>query len=66
MGVEHVPPIGVENPEDLLAGQLYLTARLDGDGSFMGEAGDIELAAPVPVTADQKPVKVVLDTRREN
>jgi len=64
MGVEHIP-LAVENPEDLLAGQLYLTARLDGDGNFMGAPGDIELAAPVPVTADQEPVKVMLDTRRQ-
>lgn len=66
MGVENVPPIGVENPEDLLEGQLYLTARLDNDGSFMGQPGDIELSAPVPMTADQTPVKVALDTRRKN
>lgn len=65
IGVENVP-LDVENREELLAGQMYLTARLDGDGNFMGAADDIELAAPVPVTADQKPVKLVLDTRRQN
>jgi hypothetical protein len=65
MGVEHIP-LEVDNKEDLLAGQLYLTARLDDDGSFMGAPGDIELAAPLPVTADGKPVKLVLDTRRKN
>ena len=65
IGVEHVP-LNVENREDLLAGQLYLTARLDEDGNFMGEPGDIELAAPVPVTADSKPLDVLLDTRRTN
>jgi len=64
MGVEHIP-LAVENPEALLAGQLYLTARLDGDGNFMGAPGDIELAQPTPVMANEKTVKVKLDTRRQ-
>ncbi len=63
LGVEHVP-LQVENKEDLIAGVLYLTARLDADGDVMGGAGDIELALPVEVQADEAPVSVVLDTRR--
>ncbi len=69
VGVEHVP-LDVENKQDLLAGQLYLTARLDADGGFMGAPGDIELAAPLPVTAtedaNQKPVSAELNTRRND
>jgi len=64
IGIEHVP-LQVENKADLLTGQLYLTARLDGDGSIMKSAGDIELAAPLPVTADGAAVLVVLDTERK-
>ena len=64
MGIEHIP-LAVENPEDLLAGQLYLTVRLDEDGSFMGAPGDIELAEPTPVRANEKSIKVKLDTRRQ-
>ena len=64
LGMEHIP-LQVENKEDLLQGQLYLTIRLDSDGSIMKGAGDIELAEPLPVKADGVEVSAVLDTRRE-
>jgi len=62
IGTEHIP-LQVDNKAAMLGGELYITARLDMDGGFMGAVGDIELAAPVPASTD-KPFEGTLDTRR--
>lgn len=60
IGPEHVP-LQVENKADLLAGTLYLSARLDADGNALSkDSGDLE-SDVLEVQADQDPIHLALD-----
>ena len=64
IGPEHVP-LQVENKADLLAGTLYLTARLDADGDALSKSPEDLESETLELQADQDPVTLALDRSRQ-
>lgn len=64
IGAEHVP-LQVDNKADMLLGDLWFVARLDGDGNAMTkQAGDLS-SEPIQVAAGGQPFSVTLDVPQQ-